>query len=48
MSFVSIALFVLAVLNLIAIALAIFFRKGNLALGLAFVEVLLVSLASII
>lgn len=47
MSFISIVLFVLAVLNLIAIALAIFFKRGNLALGLAFLEVLLVAIASL-
>lgn len=46
MSAVQIMTLALAILNLIAISLAVYYRKSNLALGLAFVEVILVGIGS--
>ncbi len=42
----QIIIFVLAVLNLIPLAIAVYKNKKNLALGLAFLEILLVALYS--
>lgn len=42
----QVILFVLSVLNIVAISVALFKNKSNLALGLALVEILLVSAAS--
>ncbi len=46
MSVTQIITIVLAVLNLVFISLAVFYGKKNLALGLAFVEVLLVAIGT--
>ncbi len=46
MSAVQIITLVLAVLNLVFISLAIYYEKKNLALGLAFVEIILVAIGS--
>lgn len=46
MSVVQIITLVLAVINLVFISMAVYYQKSNLALGLAFVEVLLVLLGS--
>lgn len=42
----QVIIFVTAVLNLIAISLSIYKKKHNLALGLAFLEVILVYLST--
>jgi len=47
MSAVQIITLVLAVLNLVFISLAIYYEKKNLALGLAFVEIILVTIGSV-
>ncbi len=46
MSAVQIITLVLAVLNLVFISLAVYYEKKNLALGLAFVEIILVTIGS--
>jgi len=46
MSAVQIITLVLAVLNLVFISLAVYYEKHNLALGLAFVEIILVTIGS--
>ncbi len=46
MSAVQIITLVLAVLNLVFISLAVYYEKKNLALGLAFVEIILVAIGS--
>ena len=46
MSAIQIITLVLAVLNLVFISLAIYYEKKNLALGLAFVEIILVAIGS--
>ncbi len=46
MSALQIITLVLAVLNLVFISLAVYYGKNNLALGLAFVEILLVALGT--
>ena len=48
MSAVQIITLVLAVLNLVFISLAIYYEKKNLALGLAFVEIILVTIGSVV
>ena len=48
MSAVQIITLALAVLNLVFISLAVYSGKTNLALGLSFVEILLVALGSTI
>ncbi len=48
MNYIQIILFVLAVLNLIPIALAIYYKKMNLALGLAFLETIFVGITGIV
>ncbi len=45
MSILQLVLFFLAVLNLIAITIAIYFRKSNLAVALSILEIVLVYLS---
>ncbi len=44
-AFIQIGLYLLALVNLIAIAVLIYFRKSNWALALAIVEIVLVYLS---
>jgi len=46
MSSLQLILFILSVLNLIPIALMIYYKKSNWALALSFIEIFLVFLAS--
>lgn len=45
MSILQLVLFFLAVLNLIAITISIYFRKSNLAVALSILEIVLVYLS---
>ncbi len=47
MSITQIIIFFLAVINLIAIAIAIYFKKSSLAVALSIIEIILVYLSMI-